>query len=180
MSKLGFVFAVALLGACGSSTPSTSTTPTAPTAPAASLCPMDVPGTSVAAVDTATGGALVFRTTGDAAALTDRVAGWAQRHNARHGAMGPLPTGAETGGGGHDHHHHHDHGGGGDTAASATATDPGGDPAAMVSTHTRAEMTTVDGSVQLGFVAFPDQVGALQGELRAHAEHLTAAGCGGS
>ena len=99
MSKFWFI-AVAVLGACGSSSSTTTTTTTTPTAPAATLCPMDLPGTSVTATDTSTdtstGGALVFRTTGDLAALRARLDGWAERHNARHAAMGPLPTGAET------------------------------------------------------------------------------------
>lgn len=174
MSKFWFI-AVAVLGACGSSSSTTTTTTTTPTAPAATLCPMDLPGTSVTATDTSTGGALVFRTTGDLAALRARLDGWAERHNARHAAMGPLPTGAEAApASGHDHHHHHHHG---DHAAKPAAP-VAADPALMIAAHTRAEVGEVDGGLQLTFVAFPDQLAAVQAEVRGHAEHLASTGCG--
>jgi hypothetical protein len=170
MSKFWFI-AVAVLGACGSSTPAAPST-TTPTAPAATLCPMDLPGTSVTALDTSTGGALVFRTTGDLAALRARLDGWAERHNARHAAMGPLPTGAEAAAAsGHDHHHHGDH-------AATPAAPLAADPALMIAAHTRAEVGEIDGGLRLTFVAFPEKLAAVQAEVRGHAEHLASAGCG--
>ncbi|MEZ4403336.1 MAG: hypothetical protein R3B06_25140 [Kofleriaceae bacterium] len=135
---------------------------------------MTVPGTSVAEVDADTGGALVFTTTGDPSVLRARVAGWAERHNARHGAMGLLPTGDEAAPAMEGHHHHH-HGGAGDAPAASTAADP----AELVQTHSSATAVDVDGGARLEFKTFPDQVGALQGELRGHAAHLATVGCGG-
>lgn len=166
------------LAACGGSSSHPATTPT-PTAAVDDRCPMSIDGTSVSAVDTETGGTLAFRTTGDLAALRARVAGWAERHTARHAAMGPLPTGAETApaGGDHAHHHHHDHGA---PAAGGDAAAPSGDadPSTMISAHSGATATDVDGGVDLTFVTFPDQLAGLQAELRTHAEHLAASGCG--
>ena len=171
-------FAIAACG--GSSSHPATTTPT--TAATDDRCPMSIDGTSVSVLDTPTGGTLAFRTTGDAAALRSRVAGWAERHTARHAAMGPLPTGAETApaGGEHAHHHHHDHGGApaeGEAAAPASAS-ADGDPATMIDAHSSATATDVDGGVDLTFVTFPDQLAGLQAELRTHAEHLAASGCG--
>lgn len=175
---------VAFAAACSSSsTPSATTTP-APAAADNPLCPM-VAGTSITAEDTATGGALVFASTGDRDAVRARVAGWAERHNARHAAMGPLPgdDGAAAGGamagddGAMAHHHHHHHGGG-DSGGGGGAMQMGGDPAEWIGAHSRAEVADTDDGVRITFVTFPDQVGALQGELRMHAEHLGASGCG--
>lgn len=172
-------FAIAACG--GSSSHPATTTPT--TAATDDRCPMSIDGTSVSVLDTPTGGTLAFRTTGDAAALRSRVAGWAERHTARHAAMGPLPTGAETapaGGGEHDHHHHHGAAApAGDMAAGDMAlASSDGDPATMIDAHSSATATDVDGGVDLTFVTFPDQLAGLQAELRTHAEHLAASGCG--
>jgi hypothetical protein len=169
------------IAACGGSSSHPATTPPT-TAATDGRCPMSIDGTSVSVLDTPTGGTLAFRTTGDAAALRSRVAGWAERHTARHAAMGPLPTGAETApaGGEHAHHHHHDHGGApaeGEAAAPASAS-ADGDPATMIDAHSSATATDVDGGVDLTFVTFPDQLAGLQAELRTHAEHLAASGCG--
>jgi hypothetical protein len=90
---LGFVFAVA---ACGSKQPA----PSNPTPPAAGSsaagdpsCPLEVPGTSLTVEDTATGAALVFVTTGDAAELSKRAQAFAEMHNKHEGpgdAMGMM------------------------------------------------------------------------------------------
>ena len=75
LSSLLFALAAAA-SACGGS--STSATPSTTPKPAESAsdpsCPVTVPGTSVTVEDTATGAALVFVTTGDAAELRRRVA----------------------------------------------------------------------------------------------------------
>lgn len=167
-------FAIAACG--GSSSHPATTTPT--TAATDDRCPMSIDGTSVSVLDTPTGGTLAFRTTGDAAALRSRVAGWAERHTARHAAMGPLPTGAETAPAGGEHAHHHDHGGAPMGDAVAAPASPDGDPATMIDAHSSATATDVDGGVDLTFVTFPDQLAGLQAELRTHAEHLAASGCG--
>lgn len=51
-------------------------------------CPMNVPGTKVTAVDTATGETLEFTTTGDVAALRSKVRQMADMHNQHHAAGG--------------------------------------------------------------------------------------------
>ena len=186
---LRFALLAALaLAACGGSSSKVTTTPADP-APAASNCPMDVAGTSVAVEDTTTGGALVFVTTGDVAALRGHIAGWAETHNAHHGAMGPLPTGDEPGGGGHDHHAHHGSGGdgGGEHAGHGGGEHAGhgghgghgggGDWRTMIGVHSRAATSEIDGGVRLELVTFPDQVGALRDELRGHVTHLSSSGC---
>jgi hypothetical protein len=90
--------------------------------------------------------------------------------------MGPLPTGDEVGGGGH-HHHHHD--GGGDGAAAGAAGGGGSTEMPMtINAHSRAVVTEIDGGVRFEVVTFPDSIGALQEELRAHATHLSAGTCG--
>ncbi len=142
---------------------------------------MDVSGTSVSVEETPTGGALVFVTTGDVAALRQHVGVWVEKHNAHHGAMGPLPTGEEpAGGGGHDHHAHH--GGGGPSeptghAGHAGHGGGGGDWQTMIGVHSRAASSEIDGGVRLELVTFPDQVGALRDELRGHVAHLSSSGC---
>jgi len=71
-------FALALLLACGHPASHDTTTPH----PAAGdpTCPLEVPGTSITVEDTADGGALVFATTGDAAAVQARADTFATQH----------------------------------------------------------------------------------------------------
>jgi hypothetical protein len=176
----GLALALGLAACGGSSGSRVTTTPTDP-APAASNCPMDVSGTSVTVEETPTGGALVFVTTGDVAALRQHVGVWAEKHNAHHGAMGPLPTGEEQAAGGHDHHAHHGgqegeaaSGGGGEHAGHGGG---GGDWQTMIGVHSRAVSSDIDGGVRLELVTFPDQVGALRDELRGHVAHMSSSGC---
>ena len=87
--------ALALLAACGSAAPATAPATATATARVASdpSCPVTVPGTSVAVEDTATGAALVFVTTGDVAAMRQRVVALAAMHVHRDGpraAMGMM------------------------------------------------------------------------------------------
>ncbi len=100
MMRLSCLIAVIALAACPGSKSSPATTETKPVAAADDRCPMTIDGTSVAVEDTATGGALVFVTTGDLDALRLRLRGWATRHSQRHEAMGPLPIGDEVATGG--------------------------------------------------------------------------------
>lgn len=186
MSRLLVSFSMslslALLACGGSSTPARVTT-TAPAEQPATDCPMDVPGTSVTVEDTTTGAAFVFVTTGDVARVRDQVSRWADAHNANHGAMGPLPTGEETGGGGHDHHQHgaapaDPHAGHGAPAdGDAHAAHGGVSFHQMIAVHSRAAMSEIDGGARLDLITFPDQVGALREELRKHASHLSSGGC---
>jgi len=175
-------FVVALVAACHSSSPARPAAPGAALVIADDRCPMGVAGTAVAVEDTATGAALVFASTGDLPSLRARVDGWATRHNQRHGAMGPLPTGDETAAaapaGGDPHAHHHHHGGGEAGGAAARSSDP--DPAAWINAHSRAEASETAQGTRLTFTTFPDQVPALQTELRRSAEQLGSSGCGAS
>ena len=183
-----------VLVACGggsSSTPATgTTTPAQPAASADPTCPVSVAGTSVTVEDTATGAAFVFVTTSDVAELRKRVAAVAAEHNQRHGAMGPLPDGTDAGGGGHDHHaghggggEHAGHGGGGEHAGhggdhASHGGAGGGGLAAMIGLHSKAVASDIDGGARLEFVAFANDVGKMQSELRMHAQHLSAGSCG--
>lgn len=186
-----------VLAACGGSSTHVSHSSDTTTARAADdpSCPMTVPGTSVTVEDTDAGAALVFVTTGDVAQLRERVRAMATMHNDMHGAMGPLPTGDESGGAGHSMHSGHgmDMGaGGGDQHAGMDHGDgatAGGEHAAMnhgdhakhaggmISVHSRAEAGDVEGGARLAFVAAPADVAALQSGLRAHAEHLSSGSC---
>jgi hypothetical protein len=168
--------ALLFVAACGGSPPTkVSTTPIDPPT-AASACPMDLPGTSVTVEEMATGGALVFVTTGDLVALRQHIGSWAEKHNAHHGAMGPLPTGDEQPAGGHDHHAHHGGGGGGDGHAGHGGGG-GGEWQTMIGVHSRATSAEIDGGVRLELITFPDQIGALRDELRGHVAHLSSTGC---
>ncbi len=172
MRLFALALSVAAALGCGSSAAPHHTSGPVAAVATDDTCPMTVPGTSVAVEDTATGAALVFATTGDVAALRSRVTAWADGHSQRHQAMGPLPTGDEQAAGGHDHAAMAGHGANHDHAAPA-----GADLAAMVAVHSRAVATDVDGGARLTFTAFPDGIGALRTELRAHAAHLASGTC---
>jgi hypothetical protein len=171
-----------LVAACGGS----SSAPTTPSSASAGdtatgdpSCPVAVPGTSVTVEDTDTGAALVFVTTGDVADLRKRVAAMGSMHNDHHGKMGPLPTGAEAGG--HDHSGHAGHGGGGEGGGGEHAGMDHGEHAGhaggMISVHSKAEPSDVDGGAKLVFVAGGADVAKLQSELRMHAQHLASGTC---
>jgi len=84
-----------MLAACGGKSASHPTEPAKPAPPAAGdpSCPLEVPGTSISVEDTSNGAALVFVTTGDAAAVRTRAQAFAQmhtRHDGPSGAMGMM------------------------------------------------------------------------------------------
>lgn len=154
---------VVLFVACSGSPKSAPATP--PPSQSDPTCPVAVAGTSVTAEDTATGAALVFVTTGDVGELRKRVAAMAGSHNEHHGAMGALPTGDEAGGG-----HHHDH-------AAMQHQQQAPASGAMIGVHSKAIAQDVEGGAKLAYVAAPDGVAQLQGELRVHAQHLASGTC---
>jgi hypothetical protein len=82
------------LAACGGKPAPKPTEPMAPTAKTDDpTCPLVVPGTSVSVEDTPTGAALLFVTTGDAAAVRTRAVALAAMHNKHDGpasAMGMM------------------------------------------------------------------------------------------
>jgi hypothetical protein len=159
MSRLLFV----LLIACGGSPTTTPTTP--PPAKASDpACPVEVAGTSVTVEDSDTGAALVFVTTGDVADVRTRAAALVKKHNDHHAAMGPLPDGTDAGG---EHHHDHAAMAGHDHAAMT----------AMISIHSKAVASDVDGGAKVAFIANASDVGKLQAELRMHGKHYAAGTC---
>jgi len=159
-----------LLAACSGSSKSTPTQPVPVTADDPT-CPVSVAGTSVTAEDTTTGAALVFVTTGDVAELRKRVGALAKTHNDHHAAMGPLPTGTEQGPtGGHDHHAMA--GSGGHEGHAMT-----GPETMTISIHSKASAEDIEGGAKLVFIAFPDGIAKIQGELRMHAQHLASGTC---
>jgi hypothetical protein len=178
--RSGFLSLTASLALAAAACGGKGSTAAEPSAPATSQpaadpsCPVAVPGTSVTVEDTATGAALVFVTTGDVADLRQRVSALAAMHNDMHGKMGPLPTGEESSG--HDHGAHGGHGG----HAAQGATGGGehaGHAGGMISVHSRAEASDIDGGASLAFVAGGADVGKLQSELRMHAQHLSSGTC---
>jgi len=169
--------------ACGGSSAAKPTTPPGEKM-AMPMCPAAVPGTSVNAEDTATGGALVFVTTGDAAEVRKRVDAMAKMHNEHHAAMGALPTGDEPSGdmAGMDHSKM----AGGDMAGMDHSKMAGGDMAGMdhskmagmmISVHSKAVAEDLEGGARLSFIAAPADVATLQGQLRMHAEHMASGSC---
>jgi len=182
--------------ACGGSSAAKPTTPPGEKM-AMPMCPAAVPGTSVNAEDTATGGALVFVTTGDAAEVRKRVDAMAKMHNEHHAAMGALPTGDEPSGdmAGMDHSKmaggdmagmDHSKMAGGDMAGMDHSKMAGGDMAGMdhskmagmmISVHSKAVAEDLEGGARLSFIAAPADVATLQGQLRMHAEHMASGSC---
>jgi len=169
--------------ACGGSSAAKPTTPPGEKM-AMPMCPAAVPGTSVNAEDTATGGALVFVTTGDAAEVRKRVDAMAKMHNEHHAAMGALPTGDEPSGdmAGMDHSKM----AGGDMAGMDHSKMAGGDMAGMdhskmagmmISVHSKAVAEDLVGGARLSVLAAPADVATLQGQLRMHAEHMASGSC---
>jgi len=80
---------VLALIACGSKAPPAQTKPAPATADDPS-CPLVVPGTSLSVEDTANGAALVFVTTGDAAAVRTRASELAAMHTRHEGPASAL------------------------------------------------------------------------------------------
>jgi hypothetical protein len=174
------------LAACGGSSPKTSTTQSAPAAAADPTCPVEVPGTSVTVEDTATGAALVFVTTGDAAELRRRVAAIAQMHNEHHAKMGALPDGS--GGGGHEGHEGHDMAGhqghdmsghdmSGHDMTGHQGHGAGQGAGTMIMVHSKATATDVPSGARVELTVGAADVGKLQSELRMHAQHLASGTC---
>ncbi|HEY5947011.1 MAG TPA: hypothetical protein VIV40_16015 [Kofleriaceae bacterium] len=91
MKKICLTLLIGIAACGGKSAPATTTT--APTPPAKTddpTCPLVVPGTSLSVEDTATGAALVFVTTGDAAAVRTRATALAEMHNKHDGPSGSM------------------------------------------------------------------------------------------
>ena len=184
LPALLFSLTLGALVACGGSAPKTSTTQSAPPAAAADpLCPVEVPGTSVTVEDTATGAALVFVTTGDAAELRRRVVAIAQMHNEHHAKMGPLPDGA-----GASSHEGHDMSGQGHDMSGHQGHDMSGKDMSgkghdmkghgtMIMMHSKATATDVQNGARFELTVGPADIGKLQSELRMHAQHLASGSC---
>lgn len=150
-----------LVAACGGSS-SSSPKPATAERPAmgAEMCPMSVPGTTVAAEDTDGGGALVFTTTGDVGELRKRVTAIAAMHNEHH-------LGASEGGSADQEH------------KPMHAMPEGGEPppgmAALM--HAQATESDVDGGARIDLAVGADDVAAVQAALREHAQAMQEHGC---
>jgi hypothetical protein len=176
-------FALVLFAAvaCG---PSAKPDPIRPTAPAAAddpSCPLLVAGTSVAVEDTDTGAALVFVTTGDAAAVRKRAATLVDMHNAHHAGMtangsddmAGMP-GMNMGGSGDPGHVEQP-----DDAAHRGGTSHGASAMGeMIQAHSTAAAIEVPHGARVTFRAeTPAGIAELQAELRMHARHLASGSC---
>lgn len=139
-------------------------------------CPMAVPGTQVAAADTANGESITFTTSSDRAAdLRARVRAMADMHNRHHagggmeGMHGGMQHGATRGDG---------HGGmmmgGGSMASSPRA---GSDRMSMMPPPSRATVEDVAGGARI--VVTPDvpaDLDRLRSAIRMHADHMRESG----
>lgn len=174
---LASLVTIAIAACGGGSAASSSAGSTSPRPADDSSCPVAVPGTTVTVEDTDRGAALVFVTTGDVAELRRRIAAMKDMHNEHH-AAGPLPTGDEANGG-HDMSGHdmggHDMGGmaHGEAAGGEHASHGGG----MQMVHSQATVEEIDGGARLVLTAMPDDVAALQAQLREHAQHMSSGTC---
>jgi hypothetical protein len=176
---LAFLSAGAL-AACGGSSSAKPVTPSSEAAsPADRSCPAAVPGTSVSAEDTDTGGALVFVTTGDVAEVRKRVAAMAAMHNEHHSKMGSTP--APGGGEGMDHDmkgmDHSKMGGMDHDMEGMDHSKMGGMEGMMMGVHSTATAEDVEGGARLVLSTDPGDVGKLQNELRMHAQHMADGTC---
>jgi hypothetical protein len=132
-------------------------------------CPVLVAGTSVTVEDTDQGAALVFVTTGDAAAVRMRATALAEMHNHHHASMTP----------GHDAHAGHEgHMQIPDSEAHVMKPMDAMAMGSMISIHSTAAATEAPNGARVTFTAASaDDVSKLQSELRMHAQHLAGGTC---
>lgn len=140
----------------------------------AEMCPMNVPGTQVSAMDVANGEALTFTTTPEnAAALREKVHAMAEMHNRHH-------TGGEPGHGGMQH------GGMGQGAMGGMGGMGGGmsgmahgDMGGMqMPPPSQASVEDVPNGARIVVTPNdPADLQRLQSTVRAHAEHMQQHGC---
>ena len=120
-------------------------------------CPMNVPGTKVTAIDTATGEKLAFTTTGDVAALRSKVRQMAEMHNQHHAAGGThdgMMAGGMMGGG-------------------------RGMEGKVMLPPSNATATDVEGGASIAMTPIaPADLQQLQTAVRTHANHMEQDGCG--
>jgi len=143
------------------------------------MCPMQVPGTTVAAADVEGGIGLSFTTkTGDVAELRRRVARMAEMHNQHGGQMMMGGHGAPPAGAGGEHQHGDDaaqgHPGGGGMMMGGGMMGGGG----MMMPPANASVDDIEGGARL--VLRPKdaaQLGALRDHVRMKAEHMSRGEC---
>lgn len=148
----------------------------------AQMCPMAVPGTRVAAVDTADGVALAFTTSGDAEELRRRVRAMAEMHNQHHageaaaadqGSMhgGMMHGGGMMGGGM----------GGSGAGSGGTMGGTGGGHGrsheGMMPPPARAAVEDVDGGARIVLTPFSaGEVSSLRAHVHEHATEMQRSG----
>jgi uncharacterized protein YceK len=188
LAIIGFAVGT-VLGGCGSTSGARSAPTTgAAAAPAhphahgdgdqaggmAGMCPMQVPGTAIAAVDVEGGIGVSFTTTtGDAAELQRRVRRMAEKHNQPHrqGMMGSHGTAAPGAGAGHQH---------GDPGAGHNGGERGGMMmgGGMMMSAATASAEDLEGGARLILQPKdPGQLGALREHVRMKAQRMTAGEC---
>ena len=99
MKQLWLCIALAACGGSSAPKQDTTTTQAPPAKTGDPTCPLEVPGTSLSVEDTTAGAALVFVTTGDAAAVQMRATALATMHtnqDGQKGAMGMMFTPTST------------------------------------------------------------------------------------
>jgi hypothetical protein len=120
-------------------------------------CPMNIPGTKVTAMDTATGEKLAFTTTGDVAALRSKVRQMAEMHNQHH-AKGGTPDGMMAGG--------------------MMGSGKGMEGKVMVPPSS-ATVTDIENGASIALTPVaPADLKQLQTAVRTHANHMEKDGCG--
>lgn len=155
----------ALAGACAS-TPAATTTATTTATPAPGcmmpdICPMQVEGTTVSEADVDGGASLIFVTTGDVAALRDRVVKMAAMHTS-HASGGMMGGGM-----------HHGMKGGGMSPGMKMGEGAMGPMPAATATATDSE-----GGATLTLTATdPATLPALREHVRARATHMQSGAC---
>ena len=133
---------------------------TRPSSPMSAVCPMDVPGTTVAAADTPEGESITFTTSsGQVDELRRRVHALADMHNQHMSAhAGAHPPGAPGTGSGEGDPHGAGH---------------------MMPPTSRATVDDVDNGARVSIAALdPAQAPQLRTMVRTHAEHMQQSGCG--
>lgn len=120
-------------------------------------CPMNVPGTTVTATDTANGETLTFTTTGDVAALRSKVRQMAEMHNQHHAAGGT-----------------HDGMMGGGMMGSGKGMEGN-----VKVPPSNATVTDIENGASIALTpTSPADLQQLQAAVRTHANHMEKEGCG--
>jgi hypothetical protein len=151
----------------------------------AGMCPMQVQGTKVEASNTDNGAALTFTTTGDVAALRQRVTAMAEMHNTHHGGAGaaagcpcPMRQGQAQGCACPAREAGPGQGGSGCEACPKHGEGGKGMKRGMHMPASRVTTEEVEGGVRLVFTPTEEaRLDALRESVRHHAERMSTGQC---